>query len=264
LFHVMCYVLRVFVGVLLTKLIFPLALILGALGGPNYVQLDATDLVFDFETGGSRPIYHFLNVQNIGPQSARFEISTDKPEWIFTYREGLPVAKSVTIGQGSGVNFTLEIHPEVVDDGSHRAIVVVKAYKIDANVSTLFDTKTVDMTFNKNFVPTPIPTATPEPSISPFASVSETPEPVIEPTESSEPLPTAMIDTTKPTPTPIITKPTPTPLGTPIKFVPAETPVKLDTVVTATPEISIQPVQKEDTPRRSFFKVILDFFRGWF
>lgn len=203
-----------------TKLILSVASILGLVSAPAYIQLSATSIVFDYKTGESMPLY-YLNVKNIGPQRERFDVSVNVP-WIFFSREGFDSVTSLYLERESAVNFVLDIRPEMVADGSHSGEITVQA--ADVYDYSVIDTKTVKVTLNKNFVPTPIPSETATPTPSPSIIASSTPS--LTPTLTAFPV-------VSPTPTP-----TPTPTRTPSRL-PLFSPTPKKTLPSvATPIIS--------------------------
>lgn len=176
------------------KLTLFFASILGLVSVPAYIQLSATNIVFNYKTGENRPLY-YLNVKNIGPQKERFDVSSTVP-WIFFSREGYDSVTSLNLEMESAVNFVLDIRPEMVTDGSHSGEIIVKA--ADIYDYSVIETKTVEITLNKNFVPTTVPSETivptlsiipsPPPSLVPTLSVSPIVSPTLTPTSSRLPL----------------------------------------------------------------------------
>lgn len=247
-----------------SKILLPFSLILSFIGGPSYIQLNTPQVILNFKTGDTAPIFYYLNVKNIGSQKARFEISSDSPDWIFNYREGLPAKTSAEIYQGAAINFVLEIHPEKLSDGKHNAQVVIKAVATDPNSSNVYETQSVNLTLNKNFKETPTPVLTPEQSL---------PVSLSNPSSAS-----AQMEIITPSPIPaIITNPVKIlipklnrhrespPLNnskTPLLAIPSVSP-------SSSPSISKLPLSSEKNnsqivPRRSFIKSIWSLFRKIF
>ena len=115
------------------KLILFFASILSIASGPNYIKPGADNLTFDFRTGEIYPIYYFLNVQNAGPGTERFEISSGS-DWVFSYREGTGY-NFVELPSQAYINFVLEIHPERLADGVNEVKVNLRVLDIDSLVS---------------------------------------------------------------------------------------------------------------------------------
>lgn len=165
------------------KLVLSFASILGLVSAPAYIQLNTASIVFDYKTGDSRPLY-YLNVKNIGSQRERFDVSADVP-WIFISHEGYDNVTSIHLESEGAVNFTLDVRPEMVIDGSHSGEISVKA--VDVYDYSVIETKTVEITFNKNFVP--IPSVTPTLSASTVVSTTPTVTTPLEPTATVSSLP---------------------------------------------------------------------------
>ena len=203
------------------KLTLSFASILGLVSAPAYIQLNTASIVFDYKTGENRPLY-YLNVKNIGPQKERFDVSANVP-WIFISREGYDSVASLYLEKESAVNFTLDVRPEMVTDGSHSGQVTVQA--VDVYDYSVIETKTVEVTFNKNFVPTP--SATPTLSVSPVvlptpAETTPEVEPLVEvkpqqPQATPTPSRLPLFSSIPKKPSPLVIFPTifPTPTGTP-------------------------------------------------
>ena len=170
------------------KIIIFFASILTVSSGSNYINLGADNLTFDFRTGGNYPIYHYLNVQNAGPGTERFEISSNQ-DWVFVYREGTGY-NFVELPRQAYINFVLEIHPERLADGANEAKVNLRVLDIESLVSQelILDEAEVLVTVNKNVVPTPSPTAAVTSILSPTPSqdsiISPQPTPSATPVQS--------------------------------------------------------------------------------
>jgi len=201
-------------------------MLFAVVSGPSYIELGDSNLVFNYKTGEQKPLYYFLSTKNVGPQKAKFIISSDS-EWAFVYREGYSQStNSVSLNSGGAVNFVLEIQPESLSDGKHEAVVTVEAIDIDINKTTVFDTQTVNVTLNKNYVepsPTETPTSTPDPTVEETAQ----PTTVVTPIVSSTPLITATPFATS-APTAVATSPkvtqTTSPTRTPSQVQETKTP----------------------------------------
>ncbi len=155
---------------------------------PTYIQLGTNWVSYDFTTGVSTyPINYNLYTKNIGPQPARFDISSDT-SWVFVYREGQTGNTSVQVANESALNFVIEIRAEQAKDGISQALVAVNA--VNLQDSTVMDTQTVTVTLSKN-VSSPSPS--PVPSSSPTPSVSVSPALTPRPTATSQPSPTKII-----------------------------------------------------------------------
>lgn len=230
------------------KIIFSLASILGLIGSPSYVQLGADSLIYNFKTGDNSPIVYYLTVKNIGPQKARFDVSSNKP-WLFVYREGQPGAISVEIFQNAAVNFVLEIHAEQPGDGSNTAEISVNA--VDHSSYAVIDSKKVAVTLNKNIK---IETVTAAPSVLPSVTLT-----------AGSPVATL---TVTPTAIPIITTrstPTSSARQTPARTIrpsPSLDSSKLELgkpMPIPTPSVSARPQsQTRTTPLKSFWQFFRD------
>lgn len=162
----------------LAKISLFFSLVLSAFLVPGYIGLSVAELSFDFKTGDTAPVY-FLAVANIGPQKARFDVTSDD-NWVSAYREGQLGATSVEISQTGAVNFIVTLHPQGLTDGSHQTKIRVKA--VNPLGFGELESKEIVVTLNKNLtvLPTISPTATVTPSVeqSPLISITVvTPEP---------------------------------------------------------------------------------------
>lgn len=163
---------------LFAKVIFLFSFLLASITGPSYIKIAQDSLIFNFKTGEVFPIYYYLNIQNIGPQKARFEVSSDV-QWISVYREGSDFA-FVELPPQLAINFILEIRPERLPDGVNKAKVFIKVLDINLSVSQelVLDQVEVSITLNRNLVlATPGLNPTPSPSLSLTPVVSPTPVP---------------------------------------------------------------------------------------
>lgn len=193
----------------LAKILISLASILGVFVSGSYIQSGADNLSLDFKTGEQFPIFYSLNVRNIGPQGARFDISSDSP-WLFVYREGQPGTNSLTLSDSAVVNFILEIHPERLADGIYESEVLIKAINLQ-NYEVL-DSKTIGIVLNKNVVPTPtLPTSspTPEVEITPTPTAAASPSPSPAPVQTPRITAPAKSPAVSPSPPPGPVSPTP-------------------------------------------------------
>ena len=149
---------------------------------------------------------------------------------MFVFRESQPNAISVEMGSGNFVNFIIEVHPnQAAEDGKHE--VMVKLEAIHPTDGTIYDTKDINITVNKNVVveetqipeePTPtsgeaLPTPTEEPELIATVKPTHVPTPVLTPTElistsapTAEPTPAVLEEgivpkrvSSSPTPTPV-------------------------------------------------------------
>ncbi|TSC90610.1 MAG: hypothetical protein G01um10142_357 [Parcubacteria group bacterium Gr01-1014_2] len=168
---------------LFTKAVFLFSFLLASIISPGYIKVAKNELDFNFKTGEVFPIYYYLNVQNIGPQKARFEISSDA-SWLRFYREGTDFT-FVELPLQAYINFVLEIRPERLPDGVNKAKVLMKVLDIDSLVSqeVVLDEAEISLTLNKNFVPTPSSTA----AVSPISSPAQSPSPTLSATPIQPP-----------------------------------------------------------------------------
>lgn len=168
------------------KTVIFVASILTVLNGPNYIGVNSESLSFDFKTGQNFPIYYYLNVQNVGPGTERFEISSNQ-SWVSVYREGTSY-DFVELPAQAYMNFILEVHPERLADGVNETKVKLRVLDIDSLVSqeVVLDETNVSITLNKNIVP--IPTLNPTIVASPSSSLM----PTLSPTISATPIPTSV------------------------------------------------------------------------
>lgn len=159
------------------KTILFFASILSVVSGPNYIQLGADNLTFDFKTGENYPIYYFLNVQNTGPGTERFEISSNQ-SWVSARREGTDF-NFVELPPQAYINFVLEIRPERLADGVNKAKIDFKVLDIDslASQELVLDEAEVSIVLNKNIVSTSIPVSSPVLTPSPSEEPVQTPQP---------------------------------------------------------------------------------------
>src|SRR3989344_755732 len=170
------------------KLILFFASILSIASGPNYIKPGADNLTFDFRTGEIYPIYYFLNVQNAGPGTERFEISSGS-DWVFSYREGTGY-NFVELPSQAYINFVLEIHPERLADGVNEVKVNLRVLDIDSLVSQelVLDKAEVSIILNKNI--DSIPTISIPPSETILAPiVSSIPSLLVSPSAETNLLP---------------------------------------------------------------------------
>lgn len=235
------------------KLTLFFASILGLVSTPAYIQLNTASIVFTYKTGESRPLY-YLNVKNIGPQKERFDVSANVP-WVFISREGYDSATSLNLEREGAVNFALDIRPEMVVDGSHSGEIIVKA--VDVYDYSVLETKTVEVTLNKNFIPTPLAT----PTLSVSSIVLLTPTPTSTPTQLQSPIVTEQAPKITPKTTPKVTI-FPTPIIRITVSPTASPPTRLRSVVTPMSSISASPQAKAGrvvSPFRSFWQFLRNF-----
>ncbi len=163
---------------LFAKVIFLFSFLLASIISPDYIKVDQNDLIFNFKTGEIYPIYYYLNVQNIGPEKERFEISSNQ-SWVSVYREGTD-STFVELPSQAYINFVLGIRPERLADGVNKAKINLRVLDIDSLVSQelVLDQAEVSIVLNKNIVPTespeiiiqtlsPVPISTPTPTLTP-------------------------------------------------------------------------------------------------
>lgn len=236
---------------LLAKISLLFSLVLSPFLGPSYIGLGTANLSFDFKTGDSAPVY-FLAVTNIGPQKARFDLTSDN-DWVSIYREGLQGVTSIEISQVGAVNFILTLHPQGLADGSHQTKIRVKA--VNPLGLEELDAKEVVITLNKNFIvvnqissPTPLPT---------FSSSSTPAVSAVTPTWVLSPTATAKIS-----PKQTAIPPTKTQVPTSIKVFLTQTKEPVVTLTTQpSPPSSIPNASIEIMPQR---KTILQLIRRFF
>lgn len=253
-------------NLLLAKIYLLFSLMLGVIVGPSYIQVEAENLSFNFNTGGSYPIIKYLNVKNVGLQKARFDISSNV-FWADVFKEGDTGATSVELSEQVAVNFVLQINAQYVKDGINNAEITLNAVDLTSQAQTVLDTKKINVVLNKNVV-------SPSPSPSPSSSVVTATEP---------PVATSIITTTPiPQPSPEATAgeavstaktaPTPSPRQIParaIKPMPTSapsvngTPAQLRTVVTPQPTTSIS-VKPQSPKKATLLKSFWNFFRNLF
>ena len=160
------------------------------MAGPSYIKLGFDSLTFDFKTGENYPIYYFLNVQNVGPGTERFEISSGQP-WVFVRQEGTDF-NFVELPSRAYINFVLEIRPVGLPDGVSKAKVNLRVLDIDSLVSqeVVLDEAEILIVLNKNIVLTPTVKPTLSPVITPVLTqtFSPTPTPIstLQPTQSPQ------------------------------------------------------------------------------
>ncbi len=184
--------------------------ILGFVNGFNYIQVGPNSLSFDFKTGDNYPVVYHLNVKNIGPERARFDISSDTP-WIFTYREGQPSAMSVDTTPGVAFNFVLEIRAEQAKDGVNESQVLINA--VSLRDSSVVETKKISIVLNKNVTPSSVSSPSPSPLATETPVYEATPIPTVQP--SLTPIISPRAGGRSSTLTPSPTAPTPTPSSEP-------------------------------------------------
>ncbi len=228
------------------KTILFIASILTVLNSPNYIKVGSDNLVFDFKTGQNYPIYYYLNVQNAGPGTERFEISS-KSDWVSVYREGTSY-DFVELPSQAYINFVLEIHPERLADGANETKIKLMVLDIDSLVSqeVVLDEEEVSVTVNKNFVLTPSPTA----AVSPSPLPTQSPSPAAH--LSLTPLPTILLS-----PSPVSPKITPIKTLTVstkpiISLIPAPTPASIS---------SVPAVDKDLNPILKSLRLLIDSLR---
>lgn len=238
----------------LTKVYLLFSFMLGVVIGPSYIQIEAENLSFNFKSGGNYPIIKYLNVKNVGPQKARFDISSNV-SWIDVFKEGDTGAVSVELAEQVAVNFVLQINAQQAKDGVNNAEITLNAVDLTSQAQTVFDTKKINVVLNKNVAsPSPSPSTSAVPSTTvlltnaPVATLTLTPTPMAipAPAPSTRYIP---IRTVKPSAT----------------FVPSvsATPARLRSVATprSVPSVTIEPQSpKKATPLKSFW----NFFKNLF
>lgn len=172
---------------LFAKIIILFASIFSIMAGPSYIKLGAENLIFDFKTGENYPIYYYLNIQNIGPKTARFEISSDS-DWVSGFREGTDYT-FVELPSQAYINFVLVIRPERLPDGVNKAKINLRVLDIDSLVSQelVLDKAEVSVTVKKNIIPTETPELVLSPAITPTPASTQIPSPASTPTLTSQP-----------------------------------------------------------------------------
>lgn len=174
-----------YVGVKIS-LLFSLILSLLGIAG-NYIQLDTTSFDFNFKTRYDiNPLIGYLNIKNIGSFEARFDVISDA-SWLSVYREGQPTNNSVKIPPEYALRFVLEADTKDQKDGQHKGIITINAINLDD--FSVLDSKTVNITLNKNYVPAPAVTQIPSVSVTPVATTI-TPSAVVEISPPVSTLPT--------------------------------------------------------------------------
>lgn len=173
---------------LFAKLIVFISLLLGFVTGSLYIDSSISSISLDYNEGDEYPVLYNLDIENIGPERAKFDISSDV-SWIFVYKDYEPVRKSIDMSPGNVVRFIVEIHPEQAPDGVHEKSVTVIA-RHPLVTTELYETRVFEVNINKNVVAA---TVSPE--------LIEDPAPTEQPLSTIEPTPTLLISKT-PTPTP--------------------------------------------------------------
>ena len=177
---------------LFAKFIVFFSMLLGIATSSLYIGTDISEINLDFKTGDNYPIKYEYHVKNIGPEKARFDISSDAP-WIFVYKKYEPVRIAVEMLPNEMVDFVIEVHAEQAPDGVHNKTVTVKA--TNPLSSENYETIELNININKNIDKT-------------GTSLEATPTPT--PTVIASPL-----STVEPTPMLISKTPTPTPMDEP-------------------------------------------------
>ncbi len=191
---------------LFAKLIVFVSLLLGIAMGNLYIGSSISSISLDYNEGDEYPVIYELDIENIGPERAKFDISSDTP-WIFVYKEYEPVRTAVDMSPGNIVKFIVEIHPEQASDGVHEKSVTINA-RHPRVTTELYETRIFEVNINKNVAAT---TVSPEPTKEPSPTATVSPTGTIEPTPTEQPLSTVIT-----TPTYLINKtPTPTPVYRP-------------------------------------------------
>jgi len=165
-------------------------MLLGLAVGTLYIGTDMTEMNIDFKTGDEYPIKFEYHVQNIGPERARFDISSDTP-WIFVYKKYESPKIAVEMLPNETVKWIIEIRAEQAPDGVHKKTVTINA--ANPLSSENYETVELDININKNVD---------EPAESPEMTEEPTPTATIGPISTIEPTPTSFISKT-PTPTPM-------------------------------------------------------------
>jgi len=189
---------------LFAKFIIFVSMLLGIATGALYIQTDISEINLDFKTGDNYPAKYTYSVKNIGPERARFNISSDTP-WIFVYKRYEPVRTIVELLPNETVHFEIEVRTEQAPDGVYNKTVIVNA--ANPLSSEFYETVELDINIRKNVdevVISPGPTEEPTPTAiaSPGVTVEPTPTVTTSPFSTVEPTPTSFISKT-PTPTPM-------------------------------------------------------------
>jgi len=229
-------------GVFFGKLAFVAAYLLSALSGFDYISIPTHDLSFDYKTGEGAPIVYYLNLKNIGPQKARFDLSSSD-SWLRVYREGNDIEQSLEIEMQAAIRLVVEVDPRRLQDGIHHSKITIIAAK--PFYSEVYDTETVDVEVRKDYVPTPTPSVSPKATES---QVTSTPRA----TESIRPTGTALSTIQPSASIRVKASISPTRKTSPV-LKPTQTRKP-----SATPSQEIRP---SDQPSRSFWDYIFDFFR---
>lgn len=237
---------------LFAKFVIFVSLLISSISGPSYIQSNFTDAVLDFKTGDSSPVTYIVNIGNIGPERAIFKISSDT-SWVFVFRESQPNAISVEMGPGNFVNFIIEVYPnQAAEDGTYE--VTVKLEAIHPTNGTLYDSKDINITVNKNVVveETQVPEEPTPTSGEALPTPTEEPELIVTVKPTSVPTPVS-------TPTELIFTSTPTAEPTPAVLEEGIVPKRVSSSPTPTP-VS-EPVTE---PRKSIFRSLFDFIKRLF
>ncbi len=179
-------------------------MLLGIATSSLYIGTDISEINLDFKTGDTYPIKYEYRVTNIGPERARFDISSDTP-WIFVYKKYEPGRIVLEMLPNETVKWIIEVHAEQAPDGIHEKTVTIKA--ANPLSSENYETVELDVNINKNVdeaMVTPEVTGEPTPTAiaSPGVTVELTPTVTTSPFSTVEPTPTSLISKT-PTPTPM-------------------------------------------------------------
>ena len=157
----------------LAKLSFAVSYILASLMGFDYIGLPTTDLTFNYQTNQSPAIVYNLTLKNVGPQRAKFEISSDSL-WLKASREGYDPNHKPEVEANGAINIFIEIDPRQLSDGTHKAKIKIVATKPLYTDSEIDDTEFVTVIVNKNLKSTPELSKSPE--MSPATSIKESPK----------------------------------------------------------------------------------------
>lgn len=239
---------------LLTKIYLLFSLMLGVVISPSYIQVEAENLSFNFNTGGNYPIIKYLNVKNTGPQKARFDISSNV-SWVDVFKEGDTGALSVELAEQVAVNFVLQINTQYVKDGVNNAEITLNAVDLTSQAQTILDTKKINVVLNKNVAsPSPSPSTSAVPSTTVLLTNTPVATSTLTPTPTAIPAPVSStryipIRTVKP----------------PATFVPSVSaaPARLRSVATprSVPSVTAElQSPKKAIPLKSFWNFLRNLF----
>ena len=136
-------------GSLFAKLIVSVSLLLGIAAGNLYIDSSISSINLAYSDGDKYPVIYNLDIENIGPERARFDIESDTP-WIFVYKDYELTRRSIQVSPGDTVRFIVEIHPEQAGDGIHNKEVIFRVFNpLD---SSLYEERGIPVVINKNVI----------------------------------------------------------------------------------------------------------------